>query len=268
MGSSIMYNAYCMAVDSSIRLTKKEYLFSYKGTEFKLVPNLKYSDALLVSLKNDSEEKMFEKASEFFSLVAFKYDAKIMIHPGGKLQTAVPLCDVHVFSHQKREIVTQEFMEALYLVPYVDKPEQSEIVRIYRQATASNNVYLKFLFYWHTLVYPMSNDGAAVKWVNKILKAKIGDADIKLAKEALRGIKMKDGMSVGNFLKHEVRDAIGHIKRADRSKFHILLDNVNHMREMWSIVSFAKSLSRYRIRKEFNLESYPNEKKYYYFIRY
>lgn len=260
-----MKSIYCIPIDLSIRLTEPYYLFSYKGTDYKLIPNKdsKWTDSLLVCRDKRSESELFGKASEFLSLVAFRYDAETTIYPGSFFDSK-SLEDAHGWPNFKKELPFQESMKAIYLIPYIERNDQSEIVRIYRQANASNNIYLKFLFYWHTLVYPSSSDNAGVKWVNKICKEKMDDDELRLAKEALKSIH-KGSYSIGDFLKYEVRDAIGHIKRQDNTKYHLLLDNVEQLRQIYQIVSFVKQLSRYRIRTEFDLEQYPNEKKFYFF---
>src|SRR5260370_6750184 len=154
--------AYLLEIsfDNSCRLSRRRYLFEYKGIQFKLVQEddpRRWADHLLTVLQDGdvaANERAFAAACEFVSALGWEHDASVAVWESGgrgwidslpvsKAQPGVRTSRAHypgntIGCHLSR-------------LPYVKSEEQRVALALFREATASNSSYLSFLFYWQVL---------------------------------------------------------------------------------------------------------------------
>jgi len=208
--------------DNDHRLRRKSYLFEYKGHQFKLIQSnpRKWADALLTILPADddtSREKAFSVASEFLSAVCWQNNARTAIAGGGgrgwqpdwKLSKAKPA----IFMFPKIPFGGNIIGYDISVMPLVETDEQKIALTLYREASASNNNYLSFLFYWQILETGGSN---AEGFVNKTFRR--NPRELRLGRESLDPRLDLRGRSLGAYLRDECRDAIAHIRRKPGKK--------------------------------------------------
>lgn len=149
-----------LAFDNDRRLLRKNYLFEYKGVQFKLIQNnpKKWSDHLLTILPHDNEEeqqRVFSIASEYISALAWQNRARMTLRPSGgcgwssdkRLSRARPR--VRIFPNIP--IGGQVNGYGISEIPKIETEQQRIALTHYREARASNNEFLSFLFYWQVL---------------------------------------------------------------------------------------------------------------------
>jgi hypothetical protein len=205
-----------IALDNSRRLSRKSYLFEYKGVRFKLVQDnpRKWSDHLLTVIPpNDQarEAEVFAIAAEFASCLNWQNGPCVAVHYAGgrgwpddaSLSGAMP--SIRTFPRIANKGIT--YGSNLIQIPLVRTKVQRVALALFREADSANNEYLSFLFYWQTLEI----DGRdPVGFVNKTLlrnSSRLGYSRDDLARLPLAG------RSLGYYLLDDCRHAIAHIRR-------------------------------------------------------
>ena len=208
--------------DNDRRLRRKSYLFEYKGHQFKLVQSnpRKWADTLLTILPADDDtlrEKAFSVASEFLSALCWQNNARTAIAGGGgrgwdrdwKLSNANPT----IYEFPTIPFGGNVIGYDISVLPLVETDPQKVALTLYREAGASNNNYLSFLFYWQILETGGTN---AEGFVNKTFRKK--PRELRLGRENIDSRLNLNGKSLGEYLRDECRDAIAHIRRKPGKK--------------------------------------------------
>ena len=253
---------FAVAVDNSIGFTKKEYYFKYKGCEFKYVPQYasKDTDDLLCKVdKGKSQGDMYELMTEFLSALAFDRDAKIIVHSGLCAHVDLPLNKVNIRYSQKRSVNVEETMSDFYYIPPLRTKDQIQLARLYRQANSANNIYLKVLFYWHILVYPSTDESAAVDFLDS-LEHNL-PTDITYMNDTLTAIISKKifltagkpNPSLGNYIKDSIRHSIAHIVREENYGVSLKIDSWEQESHLTNIADFLQKAAKHRLTTNFNM---------------
>jgi len=207
--------------DNDWRLRRKYYLFEYKGIRFKLFQNnpRKWSDCLLTILPDSSDkyrEATYTIASEFLSALSWKLKSRI--HLGGcggcGWKSNSPLSKGKPSSYTFPRIPFEGNKVGCKLnnIPKVETDYQRAALSLYREANASNNYYLSFLFYWQVLE---TRNTKAIDYVNNVYRKK--RRELKLNPRYISSLPL-NAKALGNYLLDDCRHAIAHIRRKPGSK--------------------------------------------------
>lgn len=210
--------AYLMQIsfDNTKRLERKRYLFQYKGIRFKLVQNnpRKWSDVLLTIVPErdrSGREKAFAAAAEFLSALAWEHGASSGVWEagGGNWPDNLPLnrAQPTIYTFPRIPFRGNVVGYTLYRIPHIQTKLQRIALALFREARASNNDYLSFLFFWQVMdvkdVQPESFIDEAFARRREWLSVHQSDVErLPLA-----------GRSMGEYLLDDCRHAIAHIKR-------------------------------------------------------
>lgn len=210
--------AYLMdiALDNSRRLNRKSYLFEYNAVRFKLVQDnpRKWSDHLLTIIPEGDharESAAFATAAEFASCLNWENGPCVGVHPAGgrwwPSEASLALAKPSNRTFPRIRNIGISYGSNLIRIPLVRTQAQRVALALFREANSSNSEYLSFLFYWQTLEI----DGRdPIVFINKTLVRH--DSRLRYSRDDLARLPLA-GRSLGNYLLHDCRHAIAHIKR-------------------------------------------------------
>ncbi len=201
--------------DNNRRLARKTHYFEYRGVSFKLVQNdpRKWADHLLTIVPDEAtREQAFSAAAEFLSALAWENHARVSLWDAGYRSWHEPhsLRDARPCIHDFPKIgfggtITGYDISRL---PYIETDEQRIALAMFRDARASNNDYLSFLFHWQ--VFEVRCGGDAVGFIDKTVRRH--RADLRLNDEDLLSLPLA-GRSLGKYLLDDCRNAVTHLRR-------------------------------------------------------
>lgn len=243
--------------DNSCRLRRKSYLFEYKGIRFKLVQKdpRKYADVLLTVLPDRdaaSRERAFAAASEFLSALSWKNRARIMVWEcGGRgwsnelaLSRAKPIISTFPRLPYGGDVSGCDITS----IPKVETDTQRIALTLFREAAASNNNYLSFLFYWQVLE---TGGGTRPEHfvTNTYRKRPRG---LMLDRHEVNRLPL-NGRSLGTYLRDDCRDAIAHIRRKPGKK-KLELDRTEERTRLSISVRVVRAFAKYYISHALSLQ--------------
>ncbi len=244
-----------ISFDNDGRLRRKTYLFEYREIRFRLIQHhsREYADHLLSILPSDvisEREHAFSVASEFLSALGWANKARTAIwESGGRtwpdklpLSKARPrVNDFRILPFKGRHIGC-----SIDRIPKIETEGQRIALTLYREACASNNDYLSFIFFWQILEVGCSNAEGFVDKTHRKLAKQLTTRQKDINSLPLRGRKL------GEYLRDECRDAIAHIRRKPGKKkldLNLSQDRTNSS----ASVRVAKTFSEYYIRENLYL---------------
>ena len=246
-----------IAFDNDHRLCRKHYLFEYKGVRFKLIQNSprKWADHLLTILPsgNDIEQQSaFSVASEFLSALCWANRARVCVCEcaGGGWRSSLPItrARARVYTFPRIPFGGLTVGYSIDIIPKIETEEQRIALTLYREAGASNNDYLSFLFYWQILE---TGGTIAEGFVNKVQVRR--PRDIQFVAKDIASLPL-NGRRLGDYLRDEGRDAIAHIRRKPGKK-KLQLDKITERNRVAVGTRVVKNLAEYYIRNELRLEN-------------
>lgn len=196
------------------RLDRPTYLLEYRGIQFKLVQERgwKWADHLLTIIPDNSpqaKQHVFEIGQELVNLLSWELRSPMQLseagarscHPGTRLTQVRP----SIRTFPEIPFLGNFVHNSPSIIPAIDTEQQKLALGLFREARASNNDYLAFLFYWH-VIETGQESGAEV--VNRILATK----QMAFVREDIAKLSLgKCGL--GEHLQENVRNAIAHIRR-------------------------------------------------------
>lgn len=245
--------------DNDRRLPRKYYLFEYKGIKFKLVQSnpRKWADHLLTVLPNSdvtTRERTYTVASEFLSALSWENTARIGVSEfGGKgwrkewrLSRAAPSIDTFPKIPYGGNVVGYNIVT----IPKVETDEQRIALTLFREAGASNNEYLSFLFYWQVLETGKTNP---IDFANNTYRTyRKRPEELRLRQQDLDRLQL-NSRHLGEYLNEDCRHAIAHIKRRPERK-KLELDSMEERLRISISTRIVRTLSEYYIRHVLNLQ--------------
>ena len=217
MGGQIAFLQH-IGFDSSVRLPGNVYYFEYQGVQFKLVQNnpRKFSNHLLTIVSDHdtaSRSAAFRAAAGFLSAWAFDAHARVMVWDSGGSGRAAgsPLRSARPNHFRPPEIGGHGFVTIsgdLVAIPLVETEQQRIALALFREAKASNNAYLSFLFFWQVLEVTGKKPGRVA---NRLVNAAPGKHP-RLDRLFIDKLPLAS-RSLGAYLEDDCRHAIAHIKR-------------------------------------------------------
>jgi methylamine utilization protein MauJ len=205
-----------ISLDNSRRFRRKRYMFEYRDIRFKLVQerSRRFCDHLLTLIPNgdrSAEDRAFSIASEFASALAWQNAAMVAVHYGGgggraddtRLEVAEPFIQI------PHRIPSAGFTRNYEpdQIPKIQTNDQRVALALFREARASNNLYLSFLMYWQ--VIEVGNHDA-IGFINKTL-SKRRDR-LRLSQDDVKALELGP-VHLGNYLSDNCRHAIAHFRR-------------------------------------------------------
>lgn len=236
--------------DNDHRFSRNYYLFEYKGVKFKLVQNnpRKWADSLLTVLPKyspDTLDTAFKSASEFLSALSWELKSRIMVGGvgGGSWKDHFPLSKAKptAFTFPRIPFGGLIWGYNLYSIPNINTDYQRTALTLYREANASNNNYLSFMFYWQVLE---TRNTEAVGYVDKIYNKKRNE--LMLQDHYLSALPL-DGKTLGVYLQEDCRHAIAHIRRKP-GKRKLDLDKLEERTRISHSVIVVKAFAEHYIK--------------------
>lgn len=243
--------------DNDHRFSRNYYLFEYKGVKFKLVQNnpRKWADSLLTILPNYSQNTLdvaFKAASEFLSALSWELKSRIMVGGVGgrswKAQFPLSKAKPSAFTFPRIPFGGLIRGYNLYSIPNIKTDYQRTALTLYREANASNNNYLSFMFYWQVLE---TRNTDAVGYVDKVYRKK--RSELMLKDHHLSSLPL-NGKTLGVYLQGDCRHAIAHIKRKP-GKRKLDLDNLDERTRISSSVIVVKAFAEHYIKNSIGLNN-------------
>ena len=244
--------------DNSRRLRRKNYLLEYQGIRFKLVQNnpRKWADLLLTVLPDRevaSRERAFAAASEFLSALSWENEARIMLweYGGRGWKNKLPLGRARpvMFDFPRIPYGGEVRGYDIARIPKVETDEQRIALTLFREAAASNNNYLSFLFYWQVLETGRTKTKPA-DFVNKTYKRK--PRGLRLNQDEVKRLSL-NRRSLGRYLRDDCRDAIAHIRRKPGKK-KLELNRTEERTRITISVRVVRAFAKYYISDVLNLK--------------
>ncbi len=237
-----------IAFDSSSRLSTKTHYFQYRGISFKLIQDnpRKWADHLLTIVESEEARILaFRAAAEFLSALAWENHSRVALWDAGYRSWPEPwslkIARPCMFSFPKINFGGTITGYGISRLPHIENEAQRTALALFREARASNNDYLKFLFNWQVMEVV---GGQPVGFINKTFRrnpAKLHIRDEDLSKLPL------DGRTLGNYLLDDCRHAIAHLKRKPGQTELDVDDPVDRIRLAHSVrvvVAFAEYFIR------------------------
>ncbi len=210
-----------MSFSNTRRLQRRTYLFEYKGVRFKLIQTSpkKWADHLLTIVPSyNSAERLsaFAVGSEFLSALAWELGGAVAVWESGGsgcpdgqvLRNARPTIRSLPRIGPHSSIAGYELTQ----IPHIKTEAQRVALALFREARASNNDYLSFLFFWQVLT------------VGRGVPENLVDQALRKHREELRfDISYLDRLplrnrTLGAYLRADCRDAIAHFRRSPGEK--------------------------------------------------
>lgn len=249
--------AYLMqiAFDNTSRLQRNAYLFEYKGVRFKLVQDnpRKWADHLMTIIpKWDSPAKRaaYAAASEFLSALAWVNGGAVAVWDSGgggwrdgrSLRSARPT--LFLFPRIPWRGGTTGY--GLSQIAHIQTEEQRVALALLREARASNNDFLSFLFYWQVLDV---GGGNPERTVNDALRRHRRELNFDF--EILDRLPLA-GRPLGRYLLDDCRHAIAHIRRRPGRR-RLDLDDPEERKRLAISVRVMEYFAEYYIRHKLRL---------------
>jgi len=243
--------------DNGSRLCRNVYYFEYKGIRFKLIQNniRKWRDTLLTIIpeRNNEEAKnrAYITASEFLSALSWQNNSLVKLGPSGgrgipeNFQLRKAKCSSRTFP--KIPFSGHKVGYDICCIPEVDNEEQRDALFLFREASACNNNYLSFLFFWQILEI---GKGDPIGWINKAWRKNRNK--ISLPNTHIERLHL-NGKSLGQYFK-DYRDAIAHISTLKAKDLRLKLDlpaeNIRITYSTWVIQEFGRFYIRNKLKVE------------------
>jgi len=240
--------------DNSHRLSRKEYFFEYRGGRFKLVQRnpRKWSDALLTivpEMDGTANEIAFARAAEFLSALGWQNHSMVAFWQSGahSWPDELSLDEAKPFISGPPRIPAGGIVLGYDLtrIPHIETDEQRIALALFRDAHASNNDYLSFLFYWQVLEVrgQKPEDVVDRTWRKHRAHVRLSKSDVDTLPLA--------GQTLGHYLLDDCRHAIAHIRRKPGKKTLDLDKPAERIRltySVWVIKAFAEYYIRETLR--------------------
>lgn len=242
-------------VDTNMILPKDEYYIKYKDVYFKYLTVPKSTDTLLALAKDDEEKShVYKMASEFIRAVAFINNSDVKLTRPFEVVVGGTYKDLPKFknkSQNHKSLPKNMGMTGGFIkISHIDTEEKANLLRLYTDARSNDSIYFKILFYWHTIVYPSTDDWSGARYINQYVeKNPLEQYHINVLLESPFGTFDGD---LGRFIKQNIRDAIAHICKTGDST-SLSLDCVEQEESLFIISRILDKVARYKLENDYSL---------------
>jgi hypothetical protein len=197
-----------------------------------------------------SKENAFSTAAEFLSALAWENKAAVALWNSGGASYGIgslKSCKPVVYTFPR--IAYQGLVRGydLVTIPYIQNEYQRIALALFREANASNNEYLSFLFFWQVLEV----DGTEpIGFINRIYRKE--SSKLFLIAGTIKDLPL-GLLTLGNYLYDDCRNAISHIRR-NPGKKNLDIDRSSERLRLTRSVSVIKEFAEYYIRERLGLK--------------
>ncbi len=205
-----------IAFDNTKRLTRNVHYFEYLGVRFKLIQNnpRKWSDVLLTIVPHPNSveaQKAYSAAGEFLSALSWEITSSVALRyiGGAGLQEGSSIRQARCRAYSFPEVPFQGLVSGYGISPIAEIISQDQRIglTLFREAKSSNKVLLSFLLYWQIMEI---RTGDPVGWINKVHRRH--PRGLHIRSDDIAQLPL-NGRSLGEYLLHDCRHAIAHIRR-------------------------------------------------------
>lgn len=255
--------AYVMSLDSNAVMSRNEYYLWYKGMYIKYKKNINphtqkpdfhHTDSFF-SVSYGQEADIWMRMAEFARAWAYANDIQIRVIPG-MISSVASERQIRTLNYQFCHLRTlaqwkgfPDGMEFSY-VTKIDTEEQATLLKLFTTADASPDLYLKILFFWHTLVYPSTDDYVAARYINEHISQfdEISNYIATLHDGTFGNVKNDD---IGLYILQHIRHALAHIKR--NSGISLIVDDIRQIHHLDAVTKILKIIAKYKLDNDFSL---------------
>jgi hypothetical protein len=206
---------------------------------------------IVPSADGPESDRAFTAGSEFISALGWELHSSVAVwESGGRgLSDAFPLSQLKpsIFTFPRAPFRGNVIGCNLRRLPHVKTKEQRIALALYREANASNSIYLSFLFYWQILEV---GGGKPIQFVTRTLRRQPAGfyIDPQVVAQLPTGSR-----SLGVYLSDDCRHAIAHIRRRPGERA-LELDRREERRHLAISAGVIKAFAEHYIREELQLK--------------
>lgn len=232
-----------LALSNHARLDRPSYLMEFRGVRFKLVQERgwKWADHLLTIIPDNSPQARqyaFQIGQELVNLLSWQLRSPMQLsevgarscHQGTRLAQVRPSMRVFPAILFSGNYVNN----SPSIIPSVETEHQKLALGLFREARASNNDYLAFLFYWHAIETGHEKGEEVVDRLSTT-------NELKWVRDDIARLSL-GGCSLGKHMWENVRNAIAHIRRSSGRK-SLELSNLEQRNEMAVAARVARRIA-------------------------
>ena len=252
--------AFSISVDTNASMRNKFYYVFYKGTKFKYIrnDNKSYTDTLVAFINNNDTEEAYRLMTEFMRAFAYKNNLSILF---SLIMSSEGISEHDITSfvggvYDRKHVPIDTRVDELAIVCLIDNDNKSELLRLFTEADSANNIYLKILFYWHSLVYPARKEDEAIYYIDSNAKK------ISYISEYIEFLRQEkvfgefEGKTLGEYIRSNVRNSIAHIVR-DRNNFVSLsIDAMSQLQALHCVKQILREVSRHRLDTDYGMDEF------------
>jgi hypothetical protein len=131
-------------------------------------------------------------------------------------------------------------------IPLIKEGYQRRALMLYREANASNNDFLSFIFFWQILE---TRNTSAINYVNNTYRKK--RSAFAYIERHIESLPL-NGRKLGDYLLNDCRHAIAHIRRR-RNKNSLNVDCLAERERFWNSLIVAKAFAEHYIKYAIDL---------------
>ena len=219
---------------------------------------VKKSDNLIARFSKMSEKDVYKLVAEYLNALAFQHDAFMYFSPVIQAQNNSNLKNIKYMSDEIRSYDGFTCIPYPCLIANIGTEEQAQLISLYVQAKTNKNPYFKVLFYWHSLVYPHSNENIAIDYINNNKDKTIEFYTKHIEKSPIFAVNGTIEKSLGNYIKWGVRHSIAHMTRTEENAVSLELEDWEQIMHIGTIAAILEDIAKYRIENDFNVKGYPS----------
>lgn len=197
---------------------------------------------------------MYDIISEFFRAFSFRNALSFRISPGMSQEkfNEKHIREISFGCNCRRIFLPSIKVQEPFLLPLIDSPEKSNVLRLYTEADANDSPLFKFLFFWHTLVYPSEDDSAAIAYINDKISI-FSPEDTRL--QFMQKSRVFNSVNSKDFGNHflQIRHAIAHIIRKGMHT-SLLIDDIEQYRHIDSAVWILQRIAHHRLSTDYEFD--------------
>lgn len=255
-----MNKLWTFVINTNILFPENEYYFVYKNLKIKYIVRNKEKKAdnaiICYDAKNISDGEAYKIFAEYLNALAFCHQSFINFYPVIQTENNCDLSKVNYGSDVARIYDCFNLVPSPCLISNVENNEQAQLISLFNQAKSNQNYCFKLLFFWHSLVYPNKDEKSAIGFINSNLEKADNFYLNYIKNKPLFSKNGKIDSTVGNYIKHGVRNSIAHIIRNDNKAISLELENYEQIKHINALNHILEDISKYRIEEIYNVKPF------------
>lgn len=201
---------------------------------------------------DDARLRAFRAAAEFMSAFAWENNSRIALWETGYRSWPSPQSLTQarpcMFSFPKIAFGGAITGYDISRLPHIETEVQRTALALFREARASNNDYLRFLFHWQVL--QVRSPSEAVNFVD--MSFRHSRDKLRIHEDDLSELPL-EGRTLGKYLQDDCRHAIAHLNRTQGRK-KLDIDDPADRRRLTHSMRVVEAFAEYFIKEQLQLD--------------